>query len=134
VSRVACRSTQLANSPQYQLWQVRFYPALLPTHFIFSADFVAEIWGTFKFYFDYARNKPGTRAASSGFDDRRYHPGIAGPGRKADFGEAFGFNRHRGGALPQPVPASPNSYDENIRLTPYATHRRQMSDPEAKAL
>jgi len=87
-------------------------------------DFVVEIWATFKFYFDYARNKPGTHTASSGRDDKQYDAGFEGPRHKADFGEAFGFNRRRGGALPPPVSASPNSYDENIRLTLYDTHQR----------
>lgn len=90
-----------------------------------------EIWGSFKFYFGYALNKPGTHGVTSNFDDRQYHqtPHIAGPGRKVPFGEAFGVD----GRSRQPdvtLPMSTSRYDENIRLAPYG-HQKNMSDVEA---
>jgi hypothetical protein len=51
---------------------------------VYLADFALEIWGTVKFYIDYAQNKPGTRAVGA------HLASASGPKRKADFGEAFG--------------------------------------------
>jgi len=94
-------------------------------------DFVLEIWGSFKFYFRYARNKPGTHGETNSFDDRQYHqtPHIAGPGRKVPFGEAFGVDGRRRKTA-DVIPMSANAYDENVRLAPYG-HRRDTSDVEA---
>ncbi|OJA11640.1 hypothetical protein AZE42_04761 [Rhizopogon vesiculosus] len=67
-------------------------------------DFIKEIGGSLKFFFDYARGAPSTHSSS----------------QKADFGEAFGVggrSHSDGGKLPTTYTRS--SYGEDIRLAPY---------------
>lgn len=88
-------------------------------------DFAVEIWGSLKFYFDYSRKKPGTHGPSR-LDGEGYNtnPNIAGPGRKMNFGEAFGVDKsRRPGKKAGIIPMSRASYDENIRLAPYGYQR-----------
>jgi len=91
-------------------------------------DFALEIIGSLKYYFNASRSKAGSRVAQGrpnlqGYDSQTGE-GMAGPGRKMDFGTAFGVYQPRaetdrqlgigGGREPQ------SSYDEGIRLAPYS--------------
>jgi hypothetical protein len=56
-------------------------------------DFILEIWSSLKFYLDYSRKKPGTHGSSKLDDpDFSLNPNV-GPGRKVNFGEAFGLEK-----------------------------------------
>ncbi|KAH7925788.1 DUF300-domain-containing protein [Leucogyrophana mollusca] len=94
------------------------------------ADFAIEIFGSIKFFFDYARGKPSTRSG------RRSDTSFANnPSKKMDFGEAFGVS----GSSTYPRPQKANSlgesairprpsYDEEIRLAPYPYQDRRNAD------
>lgn len=91
------------------------------------SDFVVEIVGSLKFYFDASRGKPGTRLSQGsqnpGEHNSRTGETWGGPGRKMDFATAFGVYQPRAetdrqlaiGIGREPV----SSYDEGIRLAPY---------------
>lgn len=86
---------------------------------MFLADFLIEIWGSLKFFWDYLRRKPYTRGPRVVVQE------LDGKQRtRMDFGEAFGV-----GAPPYTAYAPSESasgipprmsYDENIRLAPYS--------------
>lgn len=80
-----------------------------------TGDLAVEIIGSLKYYFDAARGKPGTRT-STGKD-------AVGPGKKMDFGTAFGVYQPRVETDRQlgvnRVREPESSYDEAIRLAPY---------------
>jgi len=85
------------------------------------SDFAVEIFGSFRFFFDYIRGKPATHAASS-----RIAVGEEDQPRK-NFGEAFGVGPAYHTKLPKTLAESTTelaadpkpSYDEDIRLAPY---------------
>ena len=64
-----------------------------------TVDFAVEIIGSLKYYVDALRGKPGTRETRSELNLRKYDSwtgeGVAGPGRKMDFGTAFGVYQRR---------------------------------------
>lgn len=90
------------------------------------SDFIMEIWGSFKFFFDYFRGKPEARAPRISVIDSQ------GYSRKMNFGEAFGVENANGPHSPrkkvqgngyssESIGMRPRpSYDENVRLAPYA--------------
>lgn len=83
------------------------------------ADFVVEIAGSVKFFFDYVRRKPytrGPRVTVTGFDGKTR--------TKMNLDEAFGVSMPQYRTYPPSESTSevpPRvSYDENIRLAPYS--------------
>jgi hypothetical protein len=80
-----------------------------------TADLAVEIIGSLKYYFDASRGKPGTRATT--------RKDAVGPGKKMDFGTAFGVYQPRAETDRQSgvsrVREPESSYDEAIRLAPY---------------
>ncbi len=111
------------------------YPVInVPT---LPADFGREIWGSTKFFIDYVRGKPGTRGARVTITDMDGNT-VA----KKTYGEAFGFERSASGVSTlagdaggyrvrggggggesismSAVRAPPESFEENVRLAPYA--------------
>lgn len=91
-----------------------------------------EIVDSLKYYFDASRGKPGTRATQDPYDGPT-GKGTAGPGRKMDFGAAFGVYQPRAetdrqlGVGRHREPES--SYDEAIRLAPYG-YQEGATSPE----
>jgi hypothetical protein len=97
----------------------------------FPADFAIEIFGSFKFFFDYARGKPNTHGP-------RIPVNTAQGPRKMNFAEAFGvegtyadaqkgdIGRGNGGARNSRSRAQ-TSFDEEIRLAPYGQVRTSES-------
>jgi hypothetical protein len=94
------------------------YPLLM---FYSAGDFVVEIYGSFHFFFDYIRGKPSAHSASS----RVHKDGRA----NMNFGEAFGVGPAYGTKLQKGIAGGSTtelaihprpSYDEDVRLAPYA--------------
>ena len=108
-----------------------------------TADFAVEIIGSLKYYFDALRGKPETRTTRSKQNTREYNnwtreAGAAGPGRKMDFGTAFGVYQPRAETDRQleidRVREAHSSYDEAIRLAPYGYQGSASSpDPDTSA-
>ena len=105
---------------------------------LFAVDFVVEILGSLKYYFDALRGKPGTRATQS-HPDLGVHNGRTGggPGRKMDFGTAFGVYQSRAETDRQlgiDRRGLQSSSDEAIRLAPYRYQEGASSpDPDTSA-
>jgi hypothetical protein len=104
-----------------------FYPLLT---FHLPADFVLEIFGSLRFFFDYIRGKPSTHSSAMKQDGQP----------TMNFGQAFGVGPAYGNKLPLDIANSSTtqlsvhtrpSYDEDIRLAPYhygsPTHKRSKS-------
>jgi len=89
-----------------------------------------EIVGSLKYYFDASRGKSGTRMTQYAHGGRTGED-KTGPGRKMDFGTAFGVYQPRAetdrqlGRLREPESSS----DEAIRLAPYG-YQEGASSPE----
>lgn len=98
-----------------------------------TADFAHEIAGSLRFFVDYARGKPGTHGPRVDVTDSATGKTHA----KMDFGEAFGVAPRptvypmstsassavaapRSGSWRGEPPRPRESYDENVRLAPYA--------------
>jgi len=96
------------------------------------SDFVMEIVGSLKYYFDASRGKPGTRTTRYAYGGRTGGD-KTGAGRKMDFATAFGVYQPRAetdkqlglGGHREPD----SSYDEAIRLAPYG-YQEGASSPE----
>lgn len=90
-----------------------FLPNSLP------GDFITEIGGSLKFFFDYARGAPSTHSSS----------------QKVDFAQAFGVGGRSpadGGKLP--MTHSRSSYGEHIRLAPYPYSDARNADSSSPIL
>jgi len=94
------------------------------------SDFVLEIFGSLRFFFDYIRGKPSTHSSAMKQDGQP----------TMNFGQAFGVGPAYGNKLPLDIANSSTtqlsvhtrpSYDEDIRLAPYQygspTHKRSKS-------
>ncbi|KAG0696491.1 organic solute transporter Ostalpha-domain-containing protein [Suillus ampliporus] len=77
-------------------------------------DFLTEIWGSFKFFFDFARGVPSTHSS-----------------KKADFAQAFGIDGRSvaGGNKPQLI-----HDEESIRLAPYPYSDTRNADSASPVL
>lgn len=94
---------------------------------IFAVDFLVEIFGSLKFFFDYARGKPSTHTG------RRPDAAIVNSyNKRMDFGQAFGVDGSKYPADLVSTSRDPSalrpraSYDEEIHLAsyPYSDARR----------
>jgi hypothetical protein len=76
------------------------------------SDFVVEIWGSLKFFVDYAQHKPNTHSVrvATGADGRKYN-----------FAEAFGVEGTTRGpaAMRRDAVGVGSTDEENVRLEPY---------------
>jgi hypothetical protein len=105
-----------------------------------TADFFVEIIGSLKYYFDASRGKPETRASKPNLPEYNSWTGegAAGPGRKMDFGTAFGVYQPRAETDRQlgidSGRGAYSDYDEAIRLAPYGYPEGASSpDPDTSA-
>jgi len=105
-------------------------------------DFAVEIIGSMKYYFDASRSKPGTRTAQGlpdplGYSGRK-EEATRDPGKKMDFGTAFGVYQPRAETDRQLGVSRrrelQSSSDEAIRLAPYRYQEGASSpDPDTSA-
>jgi len=94
-----------------------------------TADFVMEIFGSLKYYFDASRGKSGTRMTEDAYGSPTGDVKID-PGKKMDFATAFGVYQPRAETDRQLGRREPDSsYDEAIRLAPYG-YQEGASSPE----